>query len=749
MGNPVFKFTLTHSASGTSKIISEPLGWKECILKLERHPDFHSLIEYFEGPSGGFTFYGNNGVIDGGCEYIKNIEKTYGFNTKLQILVHLSFNDGASYDTVFSGILSLGHLKEFPDNKVSVPILPDTMWTKFISRMDTPVNIGSLTDLDGNAVAPATEITINLTSQTVRHKFKRTSGYNADNEGLFTTDSETVPAGSDGYLIFDNSRNDLDEIDERFEYGTQISLLDPTTVEKYLFKAKYGGSYRVQASIRYSLTFSSSVNVTSVQFYLKYKNPNGSLISHAIGTATSATGVTTHTTGLTTKDIDQTITLIPGGEVYIYGVMTLSDGRDVTYAPDFDSDTGAGFSDVYTTLEITADTTYPDSTATGYTVYDALQAVLIRYGLGTNPFFSNYFNLSSSGCASKFVLCKGLQLRGYTLTEKPFFISFKELWNGLNPIFNLGLGLETIAGVERIRIEEKAHFYDSRTASVQISNVIPTREYDDKKIFKEINIGYSQWKSESISGIDDPQTKHTYASEIAPFGTELTLYSTFVAASLAIENLRREPKEKKSRDNKFDDNTFIIAVSNTSSPFNPELSSNYEGVTNLLNSSTRYNIILTPKRNLYRWANYFLGGFQKYLTGRLRFVSGEGNLDCISDLLDRTNMCLGITEFADENGDFYLTGFSSPTGVTNPGNPYLHLPDSHSYQTKLNWEDYQTIRNNKKTAISISQTNSNFKKLFIETIGFTICDGQADTKAWAYEPFDLVVPESNQPTRVC
>jgi hypothetical protein len=742
MGNPVFRFTLSHADSGTSKIISEPIGWKECTLKLERHPEFHSLIEYFEGGSnGGFTFYGNNGVDDGGVDYIRNIEKAYGFNTKIRVTVDVSFHDGDGYSNVFVGLLGLGQLKEDPDNKITIPILPDTLWTKFMSRMNTKVELGSSTDLDGNAVGATTSITVNLPSQAVRTKFKRTINYNADNEGLFTSDEGS--AGTTHYLIFDNSRYDLDEIEERFEYGTQVSAIDPTTVEKYIIKAKYGGDYAFDIDVRYFLVFGAATNVT-VQWYLKIKDKDGVLTTTNIGAGTSGVGVTTHKTGATAQSLTHSATLSAGDEIFIYGVVTTSVSTTVSYFPDFDNDSGAPFDDEYTELEITGDTIYPDSTATGYTVYDALQGVLVRYGLSSSPFYSDYLNPSISGCASKFVLVKGLQLRGYTLTEKPFSISFKELWDGLNPILNLGLGNETINGVEKIRIEEKAHFYQNDSASVLLDNIFASREYDEKYIIKKIDIGYSQWQSENISGIDDPQTKHSYASALSPYGTELTLYSGFIAASLAIETCRRVEKTKKSKDHKFDNETFIIACSNTSSPFDPELDDNYGGITNLLNSDTRYNLILTPKRNLYRWANYFLGGFQKYLSGSLQFVYGEGNTDLITSLNNGTNICLGITESATENADFVLDGFVSPGSFSDPGNPYLHLAISHTFQTKLSWEDYTTIRNNKKKALSISQTATNHKRVSIEKFELTICSAQVKASVWQAEPFDLVVPQSEQ-----
>lgn len=467
MGNPVFKFTLTHSASGTSRIISEPIGWKECVLKLERHVDFHSIIEYFEGPSGGFMFYGKDGTIDGGCEYIKHIEKTYGFNTKLQISVDLSFNDGVSYNAVFSGILSLGHLKEFPDNKISVPILPDTIWTKFISRMNTPVNLSSSTDLDGNSISAVPTVTINLPSQAVRHKFKRTINYNPDNTGLFTSD--TGSAGTTHYLIFDNSRHDLDEIGERFEYGTQVSATNPTTAEKYLFKLKYEGDYIFDISIRYSLVFGASTNVT-VQWYLAYSTTTGGLTTEAIGSGTGGTAVTTHKTGAPSQDLNITLYDLPAGtQIFIYGVVTTSVSTTVNFFPDFDNDPGAGYDPQYTELDITGDTLYPNSTAEGYLAHDVMAGIIHRI-TGSNCFYSELFGgvnttmrtYASNGAYMKFCLLKGLHIRGYIVSEKPFFISFKDAWNGLNPIFNLGLGDETINGQYVIRMEEKELWYGER-----------------------------------------------------------------------------------------------------------------------------------------------------------------------------------------------------------------------------------------------------------------------------------------------
>lgn len=56
-----FRFTLIHSSG--SQEISEPGGWKEIKVILDRDAEYHCLIEFFEVS---FTYYGNNGQHDGG-----------------------------------------------------------------------------------------------------------------------------------------------------------------------------------------------------------------------------------------------------------------------------------------------------------------------------------------------------------------------------------------------------------------------------------------------------------------------------------------------------------------------------------------------------------------------------------------------------------------------------------------------------------------------------------------------------------
>src|SRR5690348_11586508 len=121
-----FRFTLTHDFLGSHEI-NEVDGWKDCKIKLERDKNFRSLVEYFEGD---FIFYGSNGVVDGGLDFIKQVEQAYGVDATIEILIEVSF-DEFTYENLFEGQLNLSGIQEMPDNKAQIPIIRDDFWAKF------------------------------------------------------------------------------------------------------------------------------------------------------------------------------------------------------------------------------------------------------------------------------------------------------------------------------------------------------------------------------------------------------------------------------------------------------------------------------------------------------------------------------------------------------------------------------------------------------------------------------------------
>ena len=712
----------------TAHPISEPDGWKESKLKMERHNDFHSLVEYFDGT---FIFYGNNGVDDGGIEFIKEVESEDSFDSKIDIKAEATF-DSVSYETIFEGQLDLSAAEELLYNKISIPIIRNDFWAKFIARKETPVNIRSLTDLDGGTQTVIDLVDVNLTAQRVRQKFE---GYHDE----FVTHTYIIPDNQYGQIDF--SREVLSEIKEKFNYP----LVENSQRPFELFAVEYAGTYviNVQVYTTTAVLLGSSTDA-NLQVRLQINDDTATVLTRTNEGSNGIDGRTRH-------NYSGTLTLDKNDFIRLYFFNNNAAGA--SYQFDLPANI---FYQSY--LFITADTVHPSSEAQAYLIHDAGNSIADRIIGRSNTFYSEFFGstvtngrvYADDGCAWKNILINGLQIRGYTFDEKQMSLSFDKWWKGVNPIFNLGLGYDTINDEEVIRVENKAYFYDNSDTSLNISNAKITRQYDVSRIFNRIEVGFTKWQSEDISGIDDVQTKRTYATRVEKINNPLQIQTDFIAASIAIEITRRKTIEKNA-DYKYDDDTFIISINGDDvSPdrYRPEINENFTSITGLLNSDTRYNSIHTPLRMMLRWGNYWNGCLQKYQQSKIKFVSGEGNYDMISDYLCASgDECLAIVcDPISEKQDI-------PLG--SPGNygtifDYLHLPILYKIEViNFSWDDYLAIRNDRRKAIGVSEGSGNFKRMFIKQLEYELCNSKATIQAWAFDELILGVQESEQPTGDC
>lgn len=770
----LFEFQLDNDILGP-QIINECDGWKDAKLKLERDKNFHSLIEYFDGS---FIFYGNNGQVDGGIDYIKEVEQTQGFDAEIRITIRVSF-DGYTFEPLFTGQLNLALAQEVPDNKIQIPIVRDDFWSKFINRLDTPVNIQDDKSLDNHDIDLFDSINLKLTSQVLRTKY-----LNEQEDGEY---SELVGAG---FIQLTPNSSILDEVE--FTFSLPFSLGDERPV--WWLEAEYEGSYEFNLRMEisemiltgpsnYVLTHLSSGGLTSPTTFVFQKNDDTTINFNRVDNVASYDGTDIYSCwddppgggvtaiGSTIFSYSTVIQLKKGDVVRVYldrvgssstvkGILWGKNGSpcmDNSFLPkDQQSGRPPDMVEIPTYFSVIADTIYPESNAFSFLIHDVGGQIIDRTISLNNRFYSEhlgsdrtlYRQYDDDGCGWKYAITKGLQIRQYSLIEKPFFLSFNQWWKGINPVLCLGLGYEEIGGVQVIRVEEMEHFYDASSVSLNISNVRDiTRTYDQDAIFKVIKVGYTKWQSEDISGIDDPQTKHTYATRFVKTGVELNLESDFIAASLAIETTRRTTKIK-SADYKFDNDTFLIAInpipvviSPETSPdvndFIPELDENFSSIDNLLFAYTRYNSRITPARNLIRWIRYVSGCLQSYVDSKFKFVSGEGNYDMTSDLANVSDGCDEIKREVSEKED--LPVYNDP----------LHLSLSYEIVIPMEWEDYLLIRNNRKKAIGISQTDTDHVKFFIDTLEYELVKGIATIKAWPVEYFDIQVQEEVPVMRAC
>lgn len=772
-----YRFTLSHDAF-PDKVISEPQGFDEAQLKLLRHEDFHSLIEYYEGE---FIFYGADQFEDGGIDFIREVEQAYGHDTDLRITIEIA-PDGYTFETLFVGLLKLADLEELPDNKMQVPVIRDDFWSKFINRQETQVDIKSETNLDNTAADVFDGVNLMLPSQIIN----KTTEYegiieNADpNDYRYDyPDGIAIDANgpSDDYEAFSVSGFDApvqSEIQDSFTYIFAF-VAASSSVFNMIEPIDEGGDLSVSNIVDMVMGITGQLSASSdesdpsevfaitlqTQIYIKVNGGAPVLLgtdTNSVpgpGTPTTLSPVVFDNTFHQQISVSTDITIEPGDLVYVYL------RHNAQFVIDVGSDPGSidwdyrylYVLDANNTLSFLLKSLFRTTFCPAFLIHDSGGQICDRIIGQDQSFYSEilgsdqtiYRQYDEDGCFWNHAEAKGLQLRRYTLLEKPFFQSFKQWWEGVNPIFNLGLGYENFNGQQIIRVEEKRHFYNE-TVSLNISNVRDiVRKYDDNRLFKAIRIGYKKWQAEDVSGIDDPQTKKTYASRLQKSGKDIAIESEFIAASLAIETTRRKTREK-SADYKFDNEAFIIAirpnqvnVSPETSPnlsdYEPELDENFSSIENLLNPETRYNLQLTPARNFIRWRDWLSAGLQNYPTDPFKFTSGEGNYDMISQIIP--GVC-----------DEYVPALSEKQDLDISTDPF-HLALIYEIRVPLTWEEYVVIRDNPKNAIGVSQTEEGHIKFFIQELSYTPDQGEALIQAWPVELLSILTLETTATGQLC
>lgn len=844
-----FKFTLSHEIEGSIDI-NEPDAWKEAAMRLDRDTEFHSLVEYFDGS---FIFYGNNGEVNGGIDFIKLVELNHGPDATLLIDIDLTF-DEIVFHSVFNGQFKLTDLEEMPNNKMRLPIIRDDFWATFISRLDQVVNIQSTTDLDDNPISPAENIKADLPSQKIRYvgsyEWEESVTY-AEVTGIFGMQLDWEKVLIDDLKKFSLPRVGIDIGNIGGQAINLIGLFEAPYDGDYTFdiafpSAEYAGAstwatdesnYFVMKSYQEVETGADAFtqntvaigadNITFNTFNKTIALKKGDQVAiygHKIAASDDITIFGTKRLNWIDVDLATTEPITLSGEQTIDGTLTSAstvlvkdqgnraeNGVYVTGAGAWtrhsDADTAAelldaavftnggttnintayrqteptinlGVSDITWTytiasderfvdypggevdnhLIITGDTTYTDTDAEGFLLHDVGAAISDRIIGQPNTFYSELLGATytlarqyeENGCGAAYGLFQGLQVRRYSLEEKSFFKSFNQWWKGINPILNLSLMYDVVDDEPVIRVEEKAYQYDdSDGTSIDLNYVRNlTRKYDNDVLFNKVEMGYTRWQGEDISGIDDPQTRKIYNTRFKKIGKSVQIHSEFIGASLVWESARRLTREK-STDYKYDNETFILAlnpdfvISSPDSPdvllFEPELDENFSAITGLLNSETRYNIKLSVAHNFLRWQDYLQGGLQSYVGSDFKFSYGEGNYDMTSTM--NVNGCL--------NEDFGGNNLGEKQDIPVTTN-FLHL--AHLYEVSehpMEWLEYVEIRNNRRKPIGISQTDSGHVPMFIKTLEYKPVKGTCTILAWAKEFLDLSQVPDTTPMLEC
>lgn len=718
---PQFKFTFynaTLSPGGTE--VAQPVGWKDSFISLVRDPKYHSLVEFFKGS---FIWYGSART------FIKTVEALEGADAKIRLVIGVRYSETTeTYDTLFDGKLDVSQIEDVSMRKKFyksvVPIIQDDHWTKFINRVGTSVDLEAAVDLDGAARTAVNKIVLPLPSQPMRKELSLSTTAFVGMTNL----SASVASGLIHVLGLGFENELRTELKETFtlsssllqvpnDYGiTGASAFgeDKYVLDNKLYQLKVkeyvDGTFNLVAAYRIDISrdpAGGGTHSVGARFGIAVRHPNNDVDFYEASNSYFTSGrILTDANGdaqaFKTHELHQVLSLVPGDEVYCYGELCIISGFAAIHNIGIDY---AGNGETF--ISFSGETTTTDSETDAYLIKDAAESILSKV-TGQN---SAVLSDTLDSCKGLNAVARGKHIRGYTFAQKAMAMSFDDWWSCYEPLLNLGLGYEEVAGVKKIRIEDKSYFYNP-VPTIFLSHVTDlVRTYDLKRYWNLIEIGFEKWSAESGSGIDDPQTKRFYSTQLRTVGSKLPILSKTVAASLAIEQTRRERVEV-GKDWKLDEDLLTIAVKEDGPDYTPELGSDFDSVTNLLHSDGRYNIRHTPGRMLLRWREFLAGCLLTPAGSDFKFQRGEGNYEMESTL--DAGQCEEPEDSLGESDDV-------PVGTES-----TFIPETYRAKIAMTWETYKAIRAVREEAIGVSASDENYLPMFIVDMNYYIPKGYAN-----------------------
>jgi len=655
-------------------IIEEPIGFDNFKTTIERGSE-HGISAEVSMDS--LEFYGVGfGVV--------NTAYNTDLDTQLTLWIGIKCRDNNTvFDELYSGLIDLSTYEELKGNycSCSCKVGEIGQMTTFNNRVETEINLvdGVMKDLDGVDL-PTMQLSkeISIPSKALLKKSKNSTSIDK---------TTTIGVESINLRIFPT----LDNIDLS-EYVSITPTYDNTAsgneVLYFLTNENYDNAY-----FKYNLNFKIKNNETTGI----YSAISGQL---RISTLVGGTYTNIYFGDAFTVDLNETkninyngsILLDPNVQVsiYIFIFQDLNHGLDssIDFTTEKDSEISIDRLDI-------SDPS-PSRIVLPIDAFNRLSE--INSGLTVKSDWYN--NVDGFGGGALKGLINGYQLRGsIAITNVPtlFTTSFKQLFLDLKAIDNIGWGFVYEIGVLYLRIENWKWFYKNETILSITNPEEINRQLDVSKLTSRLKIGYSKYAAiEDINSIDGFHTERNYSNGLKAVDKELSQISKLISDPYAIEFTRRKYFDATTKDWKYDENTFIIALRNNGS-YEVDLGVNNSG-DSMISPETMFNFRITPKRNAIRFRDSIIQG---NLTKEFKLTSGTGNIEAFGI----PNEDVGYT-YLDVIG-----GGSIESSPISQGDDPILKPELLTVEYPLSFADFKTIKTNPYGQITVDGEITYLKKI--------------------------------------
>lgn len=704
-------------------VVDEPLGFKDLVIRARRDTAWHGI--FFEASTSDLTFYGE------AARYLRGVKESLGFASAVDFRAVWSCQDG---EDVLSGRLDFRRYRESCGNEclVTLPVEQTGCIMTLRNRYEQKVDLSSQKAFNGITALQnysGLNFEMDLPAQV---SMEGIEGYVQDQFDFDTG----VPVLSQDYTVairpsydrvINNSitEGNLESFNNILRQYLDVPDL-PLTPQMLLDDdiRCFQGSFTYEAIFKGEITFRTDnypASILSVKVKIVTWDANGDFFTDSvlIDEATVSGLIGLIDPNPVTIPIDSTLagsTAVASGlGLYAYLEVIIEGG--VSIAMDID-----GFFNDETYFNIFAQKECPPTEAVVSLVHETASRITEAITDVCLKVKSDYYGRTDSepyaaavdGCGSLRVLSSGLRIRN---AENPkHFLSLRELFDGLNGIDNIGMGIEG----DWLRIEPMEYFY--RDELILSLPAIPKATFtlDPEKAYSIVRIGYKKWETEGLRGLDEFNSNKEFRTSLTNINNTIDLTSGFIAAGYVIEQTRQQSfAESGGADTKYDNDTFIICVERDAYGVKVE-QGNIDNASGFFSPATAYNWRIRPWYNLMRWWKSLVQSYTNLIntTSKLIFSAGTGNL-LASGELPAGDPCKLENGPKAENKDMLPADFEDE-------NLPIWKAETVDLAYPMSLKDFNLVKANPYGYINMQCGSGDYIKAFIINLNYKPAKGEAD-----------------------
>lgn len=698
----------------------QPIGFADIVLRAKRDDNWHGV--FFEASTNDLTFYGPAAL------YLVSKKETQGFAAEVNF--RAVANCGQDND-ILSGRLDFRKFRKSCGNEcmVTIPVEMDGCTMTLRNRYDQKVNLSNNMAFDGITVLPSysgLNFPIDLPAQDLRAAVEGFVADGGDSVSLDILSPSTANFSirpTYGRPLYEsiNISELLPSVFAASDNGVNDSVLSPVlllddTIE--CFDGNFPYEVRLKGSYDFTMhAFGGGLGLDVKLIVAKGEYPSSLVILHE-DTIYSNVGSDQIVTGVFDETYSGTTALVNGDGVYAYFDVAFN-GLSASIDPG-----GNVTFDEETYVNINANKSCPATEAVVSLIHETASRITEAITDRCLTVKSDYYGRTDSepyaaaedGCGSLRVLSSGLRLRN---AENPVhFMSLKDLFEGLNGIDNIGMGIEG----DFLRIEPVEYFYQN--VEIMRMPFVPKAQYvtDDTEGYSVIKVGYKKWETEGVNGLDEFNSNKEFRTSLKNISNTLDITSPFVAGGYPIELTRQQSfADSGGADTKYDNENFIICVVRQGYAYGGYgvEQGNIINAANFYSPTTAYNWRIRPFYNLMRWWKSIAQSYANLVntTSKFIFSAGTGNLEAEGELVaDPCKLESGVKA---ENDDLLRTDFIIPPLP-------IWKPDNLQFTYPMSVKDYNLIKANPYGYISVQCGTGEYVKAFITNLLYKPAKGEAD-----------------------